>query len=226
VLIADSDGIPTTLRTQILAEPGVAACDLFDARTGTPTLAQLQAYDVVVPFSNFPYSDATAMGDVLADYADTGGVVVEFCFDWIRTPEGLEGRWILGGYTPFNGNDVVLFADSTLGAFTAGHPLMQGVTTLNGHDRLRVTLATGATQVAAWADNLPMIAVKTQAGHTGVGINNYVGGTSNLWSGQFGRVVVNAARWLRPVLCNTPTPTPNPYSQASDAGKHIDSAAK
>jgi hypothetical protein len=45
-----------------------------------------------------------------------------------------------------------------------------------------------------------MIAVKTQAGHTGVGINNYVGDAPNDWSGQFGRVVMNAARWLRPAI--------------------------
>jgi hypothetical protein len=207
VLIATSEGTrpPTTLRNQILAEPGVAACDLFDAGTGTPTLAQLQAYDVVVPFSNYTYSDAVAMGDVLADYADANGVVVEFNFDWIHGPNGLGGRWIFGGYTPFNANAFNVLTDSTLGAFTAGHPLMQGVTTLNGHFRLNVTLATGATQVAAWADNVPMIAVQTQAGPTAVGINNYVGENSNHWSGQFGRVVVNAARWLRPV-CNTPTP--------------------
>ncbi len=41
---------------------------------------------------------------------------------------------------------------------------------------------------------MPLIAVK----QTGVGINNYPGDAPNQWSGQFGRVVVNAARWLRP----------------------------
>ena len=101
-----------------------------------------------------------------------------------------------GGYTPFNADAPTLFTDSTLGAFTAGHPLMQGVTTLNGHFRHTVALASGATQVAAWADGVPLIAVKNQAGHTGIGINNYVGENPNQWSGEFGRVVVNAAHWL------------------------------
>ena len=78
VLIASADtgGPPTTLQNQILAEPGVTAVDLFDAFSGTPTLAQLSTYDVVVAFCNNAYADATAMGNVLADYADTGGVVV------------------------------------------------------------------------------------------------------------------------------------------------------
>ena len=40
-----------------MAEPGVAAVDLFDAQAGTPTLAQLQPYQIVVPYSNFPFFD-------------------------------------------------------------------------------------------------------------------------------------------------------------------------
>src|SRR6516162_5266008 len=84
VLIAYSDigGPPTTLQNQILAEPGVTGVDLFDASSSTPTLPQLQQYNIVVPFSNNPYNDAVAMGNVLADYADTGGVVVGLNFDW------------------------------------------------------------------------------------------------------------------------------------------------
>ena len=77
---------------------------------------------------------------------------------------------------------------------------MQRVTALNGHYRHTVALAPGATEVAEWADAVPLIAVKTQAGHTGVGINNYPGDSPNQWSGQFGRVVVNAARWLKPAV--------------------------
>ena len=103
VLIAYSDigGPPTTLQNQILAE-GVTAADLFDAFSGTPTLAQLEQYHIVVAFSNDAYFDAVAMGDVLADYADAGGIVVALTFDWFGPPFGLDGRWITGGYTPFD----------------------------------------------------------------------------------------------------------------------------
>ncbi len=202
VLIAYSETSipPTTLRNQILAEPGARVVDLFDANAATPTLAQLSTYDVVVAYSNTAYDDPVAMGDVLADYADTGGLVVAFNFNWHTAPFNLAGRWMTGGYTPFNANAPTLFTDSTLGTFSASHPLMQEVTALNGHFRHDVTLAPGAIQVAAWADAEPMIAVKTQAGHTGVGINNYPGDAPNDWSGQFGRVVMNAARWLRSAI--------------------------
>ena len=42
-------------------------------------------------FSNTPYADAVAMGNVLADYADTGGVVVGLNFDWFGAPFELDG---------------------------------------------------------------------------------------------------------------------------------------
>ena len=55
VLIAYSDtAAPTQLQSEILAEPGVIAVDLFDAQAGTPTLAQLQQYQIVVPYQQFP----------------------------------------------------------------------------------------------------------------------------------------------------------------------------
>src|SRR6266478_4236440 len=96
VLIVSSDvGVqPVTLHDQIAAEPGVTAVDYFDAEFATPTLGQLQPYNIVVAFSNSPYADPIAMGDVLADYADTGGIVVAFNFDWYGPPFGLDGRWM------------------------------------------------------------------------------------------------------------------------------------
>ena len=97
IAYADTGGPPTTLQNQILAEPGVTAVDLFDAFSGTPTLAQLEQYDIVVAFSNTAYSDAVAMGNVLADYADTGGIVVGLNFNWFGSPFGLAGRWMTGG---------------------------------------------------------------------------------------------------------------------------------
>jgi hypothetical protein len=80
IVYADSSGAPTNLQAEVLAEAGVTAADLFDALAGTPTLAQLQAYNVVVPFSNSGFLDATTLGNNLADYVDGGGVVVQYGF--------------------------------------------------------------------------------------------------------------------------------------------------
>jgi hypothetical protein len=63
VLIVYSDtGLPTQLQSEILAEPNVVACDLFSAQFNTPTLAQLQPYEIVVPFSNLTFADPFALG--------------------------------------------------------------------------------------------------------------------------------------------------------------------
>ncbi len=79
VLIVYADTAPPTqLQSEILAEPNVLAVDLFDAQAGTPTLAQLQQYEIVVPYSNFPFLDGDTLGNNLADYVDGGGVVVQY----------------------------------------------------------------------------------------------------------------------------------------------------
>jgi len=52
IVYADTEGLPTQLQSEIQAEPNVIAVDLFDANVGTPTLGQLQQYQIVVPFSN------------------------------------------------------------------------------------------------------------------------------------------------------------------------------
>src|SRR6266513_1818466 len=224
VLIAYSDigGPPTTLQNQILAEPGVIGVDLFDAFSSTPTLQQLQQYNIVVPFSNNAYFDPTAMGNVLADYADTGGVVVGLNFDWFGPPFGLDGRWMTGGYTPFNIGPTN-FTNSCLGTYDTTHPLMQGISagSLCAFFRHTLTLSTGAVSVALYQDSQQLCAYKINNGHTGVGINAYLGANPENFSGPFGRVIVNAGRWLlncqgspTPTPTGTPSPTPTPTCTA------------
>ena len=218
VLIAYSDigGPPATLQSQILAEPGVTGVDLFDASSATPTLAQLQPYNIVVAFSNNPYADAVGMGNVLADYADTGGVVVGLNFDWFGPPFGLDGRWITGGYTPYNVGPTN-FSTSCLGTYDTTHPLMQGISagSLCAFFRHTLTLSPGAVSVAMYQDSQQLCAYKTNNGHTGVGINAYLGENPMDFSGPFGRVIVNAGRWLISGPCGSPTPTATPTTTAS-----------
>ena len=213
VLIAYSyiGGPPTTLQNQILAE-GVTAVDLFDASSGTPTLAQLEQYDIVVAFSTNSYSDAVAMGNVLADYADAGGIVVGLNFDWFGSPLGLDGRWMTGGYTPFDSPAQTLFTTSCLGNYNTTHPLMQGIApgSLCAFFRHIPTLSPGAVWVAMYQDHAQLCAYKTNNGHIGIGINANLGSPEN-FSGLFGRVVVNAGRWLISGPCQTPTPTPTAF---------------
>src|SRR6266487_3777676 len=148
IAYADIGGLPTMIQNEILAEPGVIGVDLFDAFSGTPTLAQLQQYNIVFAFSNNFWFDAVAMGNVLADYQDAGGIVVVSTFAWDnRGPWLLGGRWVTGGYSPFNSTSQTNFSDNTANITDPGHPLMQGVNSLSAFYRNGVTLAAGASAV-------------------------------------------------------------------------------
>jgi hypothetical protein len=200
IVYADSSaGAPAQLQSQILAEPNVTAVDLFDATAGTPTLAQLQNYNIVVPFSNSPFSDGATLGDRLADYVDGGGIVVQYGFSHYgpAQPYGINGRWVTGNYNPYNySTNLVLSTPFTLGSFNAEHPLMAGVTTLNSNFQNVVTLAAGSTQVAAASDGNSLVAFRpVSGGHTTVGVTAYVGADSTQ-SGGWGKVVINAGKWL------------------------------
>src|SRR4051794_37887538 len=99
VLIAYSDGAHTeqSLKNEIAAQPGVATVDTLDAGTTTPSLTTVRSYDVVLAFSNTDYANSTMLGDELATYADQGGVVIEFAFDW---PGGRRDGWAAAGRPP------------------------------------------------------------------------------------------------------------------------------
>jgi len=220
VLIVYSDtDLPTQLQSEIQAEPNVVAVDLFDAKFNTPTLADLQPYDIVVPFSNFPFADPATLGNNLADYVDGGGVVVQHGFAFYQPGGGgydIEGRWLAAGYNPYDYSADLSANVFSLGAFNAGHPLMAGVTALNSNFQNIVTLAAGATEVAATDLNTSLVAFRpVSGGHTTVGVTAYVG-TESAQSGDWGKVIVNAGNWLR--NCGggaTPTPTPTATATAT-----------
>lgn len=210
IVYSDSGGQPSPLQSQILSEPGVASVDLFQATTRTPTLAQFQLYDIVVPFSNNPFADADTLGNNLADYVDGGGIVVQLAFshDGPNEPNGINGRWVSGNYNPYTySTNFVFDVPFTLGTFNAGHPLMVGVTELNSNFQNVVTPAPGATEVAAASNGNSLVAYRLVGGsHTTVGITAFLGIFANQ-SGDWGRVIVNAGNWLGNNGCG-PTPTP------------------
>lgn len=52
----------------------------YGVQSGTPSLAFLEQYDSVLFWSNYYPSDASALGNLLADYVDAGGHVVRATF--------------------------------------------------------------------------------------------------------------------------------------------------
>ena len=195
IVYADTD-LPTQLQSEILAEPNVTAVDLFDGGVGTPDLGLLQQYNIVVPFTNFPFADADTMGNNLADYVDGGGIVVQYGFSHYDGVFGIFGRWLTDNYNPYDYSQNLLFGAFTLGTFNAAHPLMAGVTALNSDFQNGVTPAPGATEVAAASNGNSLVAFRpVSGGHTTVGVTAYVGPEATQ-SGDWGKVIVNAGNWL------------------------------
>ena len=218
ILIAYSDyGLdfePDALSRQISLEQGIAQVDFFDALNGTPLLCVLNRYDIVFAFSATPWSDPVAMGNVLADYEDAGGIVVVATAAWDHVGcWNLQGRWMTDGYSPYDSTYQRNFSYNTANITDPSHTLMAGVGSLTAFYRNNVTLTSGAVSVADWTDGPSAVAYKTNNGHTAVGLNAYLGGL-NQFSGQWGRVIVNAGKWLR--SCGPlPTPAPSPTPQCS-----------
>ena len=115
-----------------------------------------------------------------------------------------------GSYNPYNYSTNLEFNPFSLGTFDAGQPLMAGVTTLNSTFANVVTPAAGATEVAQNNFGESLVAFRPVNGHTTVGVTAYVGAAA-AQSGDWGKVVVNAGRWLSADCQPTPTrPTPTP----------------
>ena len=112
-------------------------------KSNTPQLSDLQPYDAVVVFSNSPFADPVTLGNNLADYQDGGGMVTGLQFDWFGSPFGLDGRWITGGYSPFQSPDGFLSGSATEATCTFG-PICAGVSGLTSNFWGSMTLTSGA----------------------------------------------------------------------------------
>ncbi len=112
ILYAPSNDDDPGFRADLSAITG-APVDYFDTRVATPTLALLQQYACVFTWTNSPYLDNVAFGDVLADYVDGAGNVVLGAFCTFRTGFFLAGRIMDEGYCPvFSPDGTNHFADS------------------------------------------------------------------------------------------------------------------
>ena len=80
--------------------PAGSVVDHTDVTANVPSLSTLQQYDAVLVFTVNAPTDAVALGDRLAAYADAGGGVVigQGAF---TTPNHLQGFIMDAGYSPF-----------------------------------------------------------------------------------------------------------------------------
>ncbi|MDH0863955.1 PEP-CTERM sorting domain-containing protein [Mitsuaria sp. GD03876] len=151
------------------------AIDVFNVHAGTPTLAQLTAYDAVLVFNDATYADKTLLGNVLADYVDAGGGVVEAGLSHAGSGlGGLTGRFVTGNYDVFNSNSNQNSCGSLGAVAEPDSPLMRDIHSFSGGLAalcFRVTPKAGASVVAYWTNDKPLLGYRTDHNGIVVGLN-------------------------------------------------------
>lgn len=135
----------------------------------------LAGFDAVVVSSNSPFSDPIGLGNLLKSFADAGhGVVLgEFAF---------QGTWQIGGginqhgYNPFVNDPLSSDYNGTTAfgtIYNPSSPLFSGVTLsgVTANFAANVTLDSGATLVADWANGRHAIAYNSLGSSSVVGLN-------------------------------------------------------
>ncbi|MHC4676045.1 MAG: BACON domain-containing protein, partial [Planctomycetota bacterium] len=193
VLLLASGNDPTILRTALAAFPDIETVDYFNCLFAAPTEADLAPYDTVVVMSEFAFFDATRTGNVLADYVDAGGKVIQAVATF-----GSGGGWELGGrfitqpgYEPF-AHGWGEFYPHSLGVFDAEHPIMDGVNALTDGLPAGVALEPDAEWVADWDNGTPLVATQ---GSNVVGINIFAFDPGD-FTGDVPLLFHNAIVWL------------------------------
>ncbi len=190
LLHCDSAG---AIRAAMLATGLVTNDELVERDVcGTPpTLAQLSELGSVLVWSNFPFGQRDALGDVLADYVDQGGGVVLATYAFSQ-PWAVGGRIATANYTPFlvsdNRRDTANMLD--LAASNTAHPIMAGVPAgpyFENQNYVNPDLTPGASLIAVDTQGNRVVAVKGRI----VGISIFPG------FGDMGRLFTNAVLFVR-----------------------------
>lgn len=168
----------TDIQTKLIDTGEFASVSLIYLDSVTPTLAELQAFDSVIVYFNRAYADAVALGDVMADYVDSGGGVVCMVFEVgasVNTSMG--GRWEAGDYILMDRASNAR-QHAYLGAIhEPGHPILNGVSSFdggpNGAQPATTTVYPGVTLVAEWSNGHPLIATRNVNGSQRVDLAFY-----------------------------------------------------
>jgi hypothetical protein len=190
--------------TSIAAAAGLFTAedvDTFSVQTATPTVAQLAEYASVIVWSDYPYFDNEALGNVLADYVDQGGGVVTATFSHYCCGYALAGRLVTGGYVGFVPGGGVGSNTLSLATSNLAHPIMQGVTsgnlTFTHTDFSGYSLTPGSTVVARDTANYPKVAIGPKPDGRVVSIAIFPGYGPYLLSNDIARLFANALDFVR-----------------------------
>ncbi|MBI4265125.1 MAG: prealbumin-like fold domain-containing protein [Acidobacteria bacterium] len=186
LLYADTLARAQDVQSKLVGTGDFAAVDLFNVSSATPSLSALAGYQAVLVWSNLAFANPDALGNVLADYSDQGGGVVQSTFGFRIGSFGLGGRWDDPNflfpnleYLPFSEGNFASGILRTLIPVVPGHPLLANVASFSGGTGSflnTVAPRPSTTLVARWSapGALPLLGARSgpKAG-TIVGLNMY-----------------------------------------------------
>ncbi len=160
-----TDPFFTVPQSLINASGFFATVTVIHAGQTTPTLADLQAFDAVLVWSNFDFADPATLGDNLADYVNAGGGVVVSLFANSSSSTGrfIGGRWSTLLYDVVPAQSGTAVGAASLGTITdPAHAIMAGVTSFNGGmNGFRPQAQAGLTAIIAqWDDGKTLVAAR------------------------------------------------------------------
>ena len=102
VMVADRGLGPNHILPLPRPAYGLARIDLFDAGARTPTLLELEGYDLVVVYAagGTPWADADALGDTVAGMVESGAGLV-LAGEALSDAQALGGRFVTQDISPF-----------------------------------------------------------------------------------------------------------------------------
>ena len=134
----------------------------------TPTLDEVSAFDAIIVYSNYSYWDNQALGDLISEYAATGGGVITMPGENLFFAESQD--WSLTG--DWRAQELALFKMQTEYSVTQGmlgeislpnHPLVEGVNSFSGNVRiLHQEPNAGGTIAATWEDGSPLVTFRSE----------------------------------------------------------------
>lgn len=158
--------------------------DIFNAASSTPTLAAMLAYDAVLVYSDTSYANSALLGNVLADYVDAGGGVVEMTFSHYSPSYGLGlgGRFVTGNYDVFTDTTSQGSCGDLGVRVDPGHSLFAGVTSFDGgfsaYCDTGISVKAGAQALAYWTNGEEFAAIRTDKAAAVLGLNFYAPSSS------------------------------------------------
>lgn len=188
IVMSDYVDAESEVRDYLLNSGEVSSVTFIDAQYNTPSLEDLEPYDMLLVWTNYTPQNGMALGDVLADYAETGKGIV--CFEFAFTSGwGVSGRFI-SDYSPF-GLTSTGYVSVSLGDYDDGHPLMQDVNSLGDFFVFQVPVQNNGVVVASWNNGWPAVAYNEENPNI-VGINAYVGYPDRQWTGDMLQLILNS----------------------------------